>query len=65
VIERTRSSSSIEYIPFEKAYDSQFEDLTRRVPNLSKIRSLIGYEPKVQIEEIIDRVTTYMKDRLQ
>ncbi len=65
VIERTQSSSPIQFIPFEQAYDSQFEDLTRRVPDLSKIRALIGYEPKVQIEEIIDRVATYMKDRLQ
>jgi len=65
VIERTRSSSTIEFIPFERAYDENFEDLQRRVPDLSKIRKFIGYSPKVGIEEIIDRVAAYVKERLK
>ncbi len=63
VIERTQSTSTIEYIPFEKAYDENFEDLQRRVPDLTKIRNLIGYQPKVCIEEIIDRVADYIRGR--
>lgn len=63
VIERTQSSSTIEHIPFEKAYDENFEDLQRRVPDLTKIRNFIGYQPKVSIEEIIDRVADYIRGR--
>jgi UDP-glucose 4-epimerase len=65
VIERTASTSQIEYIPFERAYDENFEDLQRRVPDLTKIRSLTGYAPVVSIEEIVDRVAAYMKERMQ
>ncbi|MGB9691163.1 MAG: GDP-mannose 4,6-dehydratase, partial [Candidatus Sumerlaeaceae bacterium] len=64
VIERTGSSSTIEFIPFEKAYDENFEDLQRRVPDLTKVRALIGYAPKVSIEEILDKVADYMRERL-
>lgn len=63
VIERTGSSSQIDYIPFERAYDRNFEDLQRRVPDLTKIRELIGYRPRVHIEEIIDRVVEFMRER--
>lgn len=52
----TDSHSEIQYVPFEKAYDENFEDLVRRVPDLSKLKSLIGYSPKVGIEDIINRV---------
>lgn len=64
VIERTHSPSAIAYIPFEEAYDENFEDLQRRVPDLTKIRNLINYAPKVGIEEIIDRVTAYVRSKL-
>ena len=64
VIERTGSRSTIEFIPFERAYDENFEDLQRRVPDLTKIRHLLNYTPRVSIEEIIDRVATYLKERM-
>ena len=59
VKERTGSPSEIVTIPYDKAYESGFEDMPRRVPDLSKIRSLIAYEPKVQLDEILDRVISY------
>ena len=43
-------------IPYDQAYDSGFEDMPRRVPDLTKIHGLVGYEPKVQLDEIIQRV---------
>jgi len=52
----TRSSSSIVNIPYDQAYEAGFEDMPRRVPDLSKIRTLIGYEPKVGLNDIIQRV---------
>jgi UDP-glucose 4-epimerase len=52
----TRSSSPIEVIPYDRAYEAGFEDMPRRVPDLTKIKNLIGYEPKVTLDEIIERV---------
>ena len=46
-------------VPYERAYEEGFEDMLRRVPDLSKLRALTGYEPKVQLDEIIDRVIAY------
>jgi UDP-glucose 4-epimerase len=50
------STSPIVTIPYEQAYDTGFEDMPRRVPDLTKIHGLLGYEPKVQLDEIIRRV---------
>ena len=41
------------------AYEEGFEDMNRRVPDLSKLRALTGYEPTVSLDEIIDRVVAY------
>jgi UDP-glucose 4-epimerase len=57
----TGSSSPIEFIPYDKAYEEGFEDMPRRVPDLTKVRELVGYEPKVQLNEIIERVIEYFR----
>ncbi len=59
VKERTRSRSEIAMVPYEKAYEEGFEDMPRRVPDLSKVRGLIGYEPRIHLDEILDRVAAY------
>ena len=46
-------------VPYDQAYEEGFEDMQRRVPDLTKIRGLIGYEPKVHLDEILDRVAAY------
>ena len=56
---RTGSRSAIEMIPYDKAYEEGFEDMPRRVPDLTKIRTLLGYEPRVHLDEILDRVAEY------
>jgi UDP-glucose 4-epimerase len=50
------SASEIVTIPYDQAYESGFEDMPRRVPDLTRIRALIGYEPRVQLDEIIGHV---------
>lgn len=52
----TGSSSDIVRIPYDQAYESGFEDMPRRVPDISKIRALVGYKPTVELEEILQRV---------
>jgi UDP-glucose 4-epimerase len=59
VRERTGSRSEIVAVPYDQAYEEGFEDMPRRVPDLSKLRRLIGYEPKVHLDEILDRVIDY------
>jgi UDP-glucose 4-epimerase len=56
VKELTSSSSVVETIPYERAYEQGFEDMRRRVPDLTKIREAIGYEPKVSLKELLERV---------
>ena len=52
----TGSTSEIVTIPYDQAYEAGFEDMPRRVPDLTKIHQAIGYVPKVGLDEIIDRV---------
>jgi UDP-glucose 4-epimerase len=57
----TKSSSPIVRIPYDQAYESGFEDMPRRVPDLAKIRALIGYEPRVSLDEILRLVIEYQR----
>ena len=52
----TSSNSTIINIPYEKAYEAGFEDMPRRVPDLTKIQTLVGYAPRVQLPEILRNV---------
>jgi UDP-glucose 4-epimerase len=56
VKEMTGSRSPIVTIPYDQAYEAGFEDMPRRVPDISKIRALIGYQPTVELDEILTRV---------
>ena len=55
----TENSSEIVYIPYEQAYEEGFEDMPRRVPDIAKLKRYVGYEPKVQLEEMIEKVVAY------
>lgn len=56
--ELTSSNSQIEYIPYDVAYEQGFEDMRRRVPDLTKIREATGYEPQVSLSELLESVVT-------
>ena len=55
------SRSPIQYIPYDQAYEEGFEDMPRRVPEISKLHALIGYAPKVGLDEIIRRVVEHVR----
>ena len=59
VKERAGSKSEIQLVPYDKAYEEGFEDMPRRVPDLGRVRELVGYEPKIQLDEILERVISY------
>jgi len=63
VKEALQSSSPIIHIPYEEAYEEGFEDMRKRVPDISKIENLIGYEPKCDLKDIIRDVAEYRRNR--
>ena len=52
----TKSASEITLVPYDQAYEEGFEDMPRRIPDLTKINRLIGYAPTVGLDEILCRV---------
>jgi UDP-glucose 4-epimerase len=62
VKDMTGSSSAIEFVPYDEAYEAGFEDMPRRVPDISKLRSLIGYEPTLALDDIIQTVIDHIRE---
>ena len=62
VVRATGSSSTIRLIPYEEVFQIDFEDMQRRVPSIEKIKSLIGFEPKTDLDTIIENVIKYAKE---
>jgi len=59
VIEITGSKSSIDKIAYEKAYPEGFEDMQRRVPDISKIKQVLGWEPEINLDQIIKDIAAF------
>ncbi len=59
----TGSRSDILLVPYEEAYEAGFEDMPRRVPDISKIERLIGYRPVLDLPEMLERVIAYERER--
>jgi UDP-glucose 4-epimerase len=53
---RVGSESAIQYVPYEEAYESGFEDMFRRKPCLDRLEKLTGFRPKMRVSEIVDRI---------
>jgi UDP-glucose 4-epimerase len=60
IIQRTRSNSIITYTPYDQAYTAGYEDMQRRVPDISKVKNAIGWEPIKTLDNIIDDVVAEM-----
>ncbi|NOZ05500.1 MAG: NAD-dependent epimerase/dehydratase family protein [Chloroflexi bacterium] len=59
----TGSDSEIVYVPYAEAYEEGFEDMPRRVPDITRIQQAIGYNPSLGIDQIIQRVVEYHRTR--
>jgi UDP-glucose 4-epimerase len=59
----TGSASEIVRIPYDQAYEAGFEDMPRRVPDITRIRELVGYQPTVELDEILERVIEYFRQQ--
>jgi len=62
VIKQTNSKSTIEYIPYEKAYAPGFEDMQRRVPDISKMKQELNWVPKRDLSQIISDVASHIRN---
>ncbi|MFQ5911280.1 MAG: GDP-mannose 4,6-dehydratase [Thermoplasmata archaeon] len=65
VKEMTGSKSDIVFIPYEEAYEEGFEDMQRRLPDISKIGKLIGYQPTLDLGGILERIIAYYRAKLE
>jgi nucleoside-diphosphate-sugar epimerase len=63
VRELSGSKSPIKYVPYEEAYESGFEDMPRRVPDLRKVEGLIGYKTKHTLDDILVQVIEYFRKK--
>jgi UDP-glucose 4-epimerase len=57
------SASEIVWVPYDQAYEAGFEDMPRRVPDIGRVRALVGYEPTVELDEILNRVIEYFRQQ--
>lgn len=58
----TNSKSKIEYVKYEDAYEEGFEDMISRKPDLAKIKKFIGYKPKVNLDNILQKIINYFEE---
>jgi UDP-glucose 4-epimerase len=63
VKELTQSSSEIVFVPYDEAYEEGFEDMPRRVPDISKVSKLVDFEPKTSLDGILKTVIDYQTGR--
>jgi len=63
VKELTQSASEIVYVSYDEAYEEGFEDMPRRVPDISKISALVGFRPKMGLDGILESVIDYQSGR--
>ncbi len=57
----TESNSPIVYVPYDEAYAPGFEDMRRRVPNISRINALLGWAPRISLDETLARIRDEMR----
>ncbi|MBA3804634.1 MAG: GDP-mannose 4,6-dehydratase [Acidobacteria bacterium] len=62
--ELTKSESEVVLIPYDEAYEEGFEDMPRRVPDISKIGALVGFKPEMKLDGILKTVIDYQSGRL-
>jgi len=65
IIGLTQSTSKIQRVPYDKAYEAGFEDMARRIPDISKIKKFVGFKPTMTLDGILASVIDYYKKNPQ
>jgi UDP-glucose 4-epimerase len=63
VKEITQSKSEIVFVPYDEAYEEGFEDMPRRVPDITKVSELVGFRPSMSLDGILESVVDYQIGR--
>lgn len=63
VKELTHSTSEIVFVPYDEAYEEGFEDMPRRIPDISKVGELVGFRPEMSLDGILESVIDYQSGR--
>jgi nucleoside-diphosphate-sugar epimerase len=64
IIEMTGSNSTIRYVSYEQAYPPGFEDMGRRMPDLARVQRMVGYQPRLKLDDILHDVIADLRPRL-
>jgi len=56
IIDKTQSKSAIQLVPYDEAFEKDFEDMQRRVPNIERARQLIGFEPEINLDTMLTNI---------
>ena len=59
----TKSDSEIVFVPYDQAYEEGFEDMPRRVPDISKVSGFVGFSPEMSLDGILERVVDFQIGR--
>ena len=59
----THSPSEVTFISYDRAYEEGFEDMRRRIPDLRRIHDLVGYEPSLDLKNILNEIIAYYRTR--
>jgi UDP-glucose 4-epimerase len=59
----TQSDSEIQFVPYDEAYEEGFEDMPRRVPDITKVSELVGFRPEISLDGILEQVIDYQIGR--
>jgi UDP-glucose 4-epimerase len=60
----TGSQSEIRFIPYEQAYEVGFEDMHRRLPDISKIETITGYRPTLDLVQMLERIVEFERSKV-
>jgi UDP-glucose 4-epimerase len=63
VKELTNSESEITFVPYDEAYEEGFEDMPRRVPDITKVNALVGFRPEMSLDGILQSVINFHSGR--
>ena len=59
----TQSDSEIQFVPYDEAYEEGFEDMPRRIPDITKVSELVGFRPEVGLDQILENVIDFQIGR--
>jgi UDP-glucose 4-epimerase len=60
----TQSNSQIQFVPYEEVYGNSFEDMRRRVPDLARIRRVVGYRPEVSLDQLLQLTIRHVREQV-